>query len=454
MELTSDLLKTLAQNPAHLLTAMTGIQPIIHQAMQDQGMEYSSFGKSGKGKTKEKGPSKPKGHKGKGKQADTSPQKGKPNNNRDSWQKPQTRTWNNDQAQGSSDPWWQAPDPWQQPARGGLDYSSDSATLTPCPGCMCILGTNIDCAHCSGAEGIAHLEKLHNTVRFADLHPFSQPITPGFKCPLNTGHKTRECRAGKTIFGTGDCAGCIAWTQWAARYYGPRGVDSLNPVRHALYLGYERTMLHAMVEHPDYFIDSLSHSLKQTNFRFNLPEAFLEWFTEVICPDPQDPLRVLPWPKVQTEFVMPPDKFFLKPDPCFHNLGYELLACNIQQSSFLLLTVYCAYEALPAEIISNTDLPDPNLQSELEISYDSLITLDFIPWPSVIRRTYGKALNTYNIELSWSQASIEQLAYSLLSDEDEYLTDQFADFYLQALEEDSTLEAVFLGRAPYTTEPL
>ena len=50
MELTSDLLKTLAQNPAHLLTAMTGIQPIIHQAMQDQGMEYSSFGKSGKGK--------------------------------------------------------------------------------------------------------------------------------------------------------------------------------------------------------------------------------------------------------------------------------------------------------------------------------------------------------------------------------------------------------------------
>ena len=45
MELTSDLLKTLAQNPAHLLTAMTGIQPIIHQAMQDQGMEYSSFGR-------------------------------------------------------------------------------------------------------------------------------------------------------------------------------------------------------------------------------------------------------------------------------------------------------------------------------------------------------------------------------------------------------------------------
>ena len=50
VELTSDLLKPLAQNPAHLLTAMTGIQPIIHQATQDQGMEYSSFGKSGKGK--------------------------------------------------------------------------------------------------------------------------------------------------------------------------------------------------------------------------------------------------------------------------------------------------------------------------------------------------------------------------------------------------------------------
>ena len=84
MELTSDLLKTLAQNPAHLLTAMTGIQPIIHQAMQDQGMEYSSFGKSGEGKTKEKGPSKPKGYKGKGKQADTNNQKGKSNNTRDS----------------------------------------------------------------------------------------------------------------------------------------------------------------------------------------------------------------------------------------------------------------------------------------------------------------------------------------------------------------------------------
>ena len=256
--------------------------------MQDQGMEYSSFGKSGEGKTKEKGPSKPKGYKGKGKQADTSTQKGKSNNNRDSWQKPQARTWNNDQAQGSSDPWWQAPDPWQQPARGGLDYSSDLATLTPCPGCMCLLGTNIDCSHCSGAEGTAHLDKLNNTNRVVDLRPFSQPITPGFKCPLNTGHKTRECRACKTIFGTGDCTGCIAWTQWAARYYGPRRIDSLNPVRHALYLGYERTMLHAMVEHPDYFIDALSHSLRQTNFRLFSPEAFLEWFTEVICPDPQD----------------------------------------------------------------------------------------------------------------------------------------------------------------------
>ena len=61
MELTPDLLQTLAKNPSHLLAvlaSMTGMQPIIQQAMMDQGLEHSSFGKTGKGRSKDKGDSK------------------------------------------------------------------------------------------------------------------------------------------------------------------------------------------------------------------------------------------------------------------------------------------------------------------------------------------------------------------------------------------------------------
>ena len=91
--------------------------------------------------------------------------------------------------------------------------------------------------------------------------PFAQNVTPGFACTLLRA-QDQLCSANQSLFGKGDCSGCVAWVQWAARYYGPRCQDSLNPLRHALLLGYERSMLHTMQTHPALYIDALSNSVR------------------------------------------------------------------------------------------------------------------------------------------------------------------------------------------------
>ena len=252
MELTPDLLQTLAKNPSHLLASMTGMQPIIQQAMMDQGLEHSSFGKTGKGRSKEKGDGKGK-HRTKPSWDSKGKGKGDSNERRtghgtDRWssyvpttqaQRPKYKSWQ----QQDDDPWAQAAygtDSRPRRATGGRDYSSESEMIIPCAGCMNLLGTNADCGDCLAPAGSNNLQKLQNSLRrYAHLEPFAQNVSPGFACPLVRA-KDQLCSANQSLYGKGDCSGCVAWVQWAARYYGPRSQDSLNPVRHALLLGYER----------------------------------------------------------------------------------------------------------------------------------------------------------------------------------------------------------------------
>ena len=196
---------------------------------------------------------------------------------------------------------------------------------------------------------------------------------------------------------------------------------------------------------PELYVDALANSLKAINRRHDLPDEFTEWFTESLYPDPNDSLKILPWPKIQTIFQMPADKYFLSPDPWFHNLGYTVKVCNIQQSSYLLTVLQEAYEGVPYEV----KLPDPHMQPAIGIDYDSQITLDLAPWVSSVRRSYAFALSEQGVtNITWSTAALEQLVYSFLSDNNEYLVDQYADIILQVLEHHSILEPVFIGCAP------
>ena len=289
---------------------------LTEQAMMDQGLEHHSFGKTGKGRTKDKREGRCKARskdtwesKGKGKGYQSERRTGK---GTDRWSSyvpthKADRTWNKNPRQQDDDPWAQASfgnDPRAHRSTGGRDYFSESEMIIPCAGCMNLFGTNSDCDDCVAYDGNANLEKLQDSLRYSHLRPFSQTVTQGFKCPLLRA-KDQLCKGSQSLVGKGDCQGCVAWVQWAARYYGPRGQDSLNPVRHALILGYERSMLHTMQTYPELYVDALSNSLREINHRHDLPDDFTEWFT-ALYPDPNDHLRRSPGPKYRQSFRCPP----------------------------------------------------------------------------------------------------------------------------------------------------
>ena len=216
MELTPDLLQTLAKNPSHLLASMTGMQPIIQQVMMDQGLDHSSFGKTGKGRSKDKGEGKGKQRtkttwdsKGKGKGDSYERRTGK---DTDRWSSYVPTTHSSKpkySPQQNDDPWAQAAygtDSRSRRATGGRDYSSESEMIIPCAGCMNLLGTNSDCDDCLAPAGVNNLQKLQNSVRYAHLEPFAQNVTPGFACPLVRARDQR-CNASASLYGKGDCSG-------------------------------------------------------------------------------------------------------------------------------------------------------------------------------------------------------------------------------------------------------
>ena len=217
--------------------------------------------------------------------------------------------------------------------------------IIPCPGCMNLFGTSSDCDDCVAYDGNANLEKLQASLRYSHLKPFSQTVTQGFKCPLLRA-KDQLRKGSQSFFGTGDCPGCVAWVQWAARYYGPRGQDSLNPVRHALLLGYERSMLHTMQTCPELYVDALANSLRAINRRHDLPDEFTEWFTEALYPDPNDSLKVLPWPDHLSNArrqVLPQPRPMVPQSMIYSE--------SVQHQE--------AYERVPYEVISRAELPQP-----------------------------------------------------------------------------------------------
>ena len=64
------------------------------------------------------------------------------------------------------------------------------------------------------------------------------------------------CKATDGTYGTGDCAGCLAYRRWAVRYYGSAQTGH-NPTTNVLLLGYERAMLDSFDEDPEVFLKEL-----------------------------------------------------------------------------------------------------------------------------------------------------------------------------------------------------
>ena len=257
LDLDPTLLQTL-KAPSNLLTTYSGLQPLIQQAMEDHSIDPENYGKGAEGKVREGSPDRrPKGAKSEGKG------KGYEGKSPNKWfsNEGKGKQYSHQQSSGkgygtSKSQWWQpqeTPTPWaksqakdasssskgdrSRPAPDRRPDNSDPA-LIPCSNCMALLGTNSDCMDCQNSD---NLQWVRANSLFQDLEPFKQRFIPGFPCPL---HKDNGdcCSANDEIFGTGDCAGCIAYRAWLHRYYGPTQAGH-NPTPNVLMLGYERAIL-------------------------------------------------------------------------------------------------------------------------------------------------------------------------------------------------------------------
>ena len=93
--------------------------------------------------------------------------------------------------------------------------------------------------------------------------------------------------------------------------------------------------------------------------------------------------------------------------------------------------------------------------SQSSASTTTPLSLDFAPWVSLVPRSYSFALTDQGVtDVSWSTTVLETLVYRFLAGTNEYLVDQYADSFLQVLEHNPILEAVFMGSPPYTNEDL
>ena len=283
IELDASLTVQLIENPAFLVQGFTRLQPLIHQAMQDFNMSYSDYGLKGKGRKEGKGKDKQstgkkvsaKGWKGSGKGEifDRLEQEGKGNKSSraksyqpwkhapevqdysqsarpsawyttkdyDTWENdfgwPQQSTSSEGRSQDHSKGWnSEAPKGKGQNRR----ISESDSNIFPCEECMALAGTNQSCRVCIH-EHWQHLEHLSSSFR--TIKKLQQPILRSFPCPsmLQDGV---NCSGIKTIFGKGDCLGCVLYRDYLFKVHSQKN-PPLSPYQSALYIGYERSVIAA-----------------------------------------------------------------------------------------------------------------------------------------------------------------------------------------------------------------
>ena len=376
----------------------------------------------GKGKASGK---QPRTHEGKGRGSSWSTGKGRDHYSPPAWQT--EAPWPSHAASSSKDNTWSSKGGRTRPSPNRRPDNTDE--ITPCEQCLCLLGSNTDCPSCYKSNHIAVLNTMQS---FKDLRPFSQRILSRFACPLMHSDGSL-CKATDGAFGTGDCAGCLAYRRWAVRYYGSAQTGH-NPTTNVLLLGYERAILDSFDEDPEVFLKELqeySHKLKKN---CGYPTDVVDWFNSIIYPPKDDPLYDLPWPLECTKFKMPSQSYFLTPAPHFQCLGYSIEVCNVRESSMILTMFNEAYQYLPEHLIEEYGLPYLEEAPELKLKPSQFITLDLLPWASVVRQSFAYAFQSTGTPTMWSTYTIRELAHKVLYVDTEYLVDQFASIFLETIE--------------------
>ena len=161
-------------------------------------------------------------------------------------------------------------------------------------------------------------------------------------------------------------------------------------------------MLGSFDEDPEVFLKELqeySHKLKKN---CGYPSDVVDWFNNIIYPPQDDPLYELPWPLECTKFKMPNQSYFLTPAPHFQCLGYSIEVCNVQESSVILCMFSEAYQYLPEHLIEEYGLPYLEEAPELKLTPSQFITLDLLPWASIVRQSFAYGLQCGVLILSRS----------------------------------------------------
>ena len=70
-----------------------------------------------------------------------------------------------------------------------------------------------------------------------------------------------------------------------------------------------------------------------------------------------------------------------------------------------------SYQYLPASLIEDYELPDPDQIPELQLNYSSLVTLDIIPWASMVRQSFAFAFQSTATPVMWSTWAVKELVY-------------------------------------------
>ena len=157
--------------------------------------------------------------------------------------------------------------------------------VAPCEQCLCLLGSNSDCPSCYDSN---HINVLNAMQSFKDFCPFPQRFLSGFACPLMLDNGNL-CKATDGTFGTGDCAGCLAYRRWAFRYYGSSHTGH-NPTTNVLLLGYERAVLDSFDQDPLFFFKELQEYPHKLKKNCGYPTDVVDWFNNIIYPPKDDPL--------------------------------------------------------------------------------------------------------------------------------------------------------------------
>ena len=125
-------------------------------------------------------------------------------------------------------------------------------------------------------------------------------------------------------------------------------------------LGYERAMLDAFDEDPDTFLKELKEYSNKLSKYSPYSSDLTDWFNAILYPQKDDPLYELPWDLEYTQFKLPSPSFYLTPSPHLQCLGYPIEVCNVHESSKLLTIFSESCQYLPASLIEDYELPDPD----------------------------------------------------------------------------------------------